>query len=108
MKARRDLAILVGAVGISAAGDMAALSALAVHLQRTTGSGLVVAALLAANWLALAVGAPAAGALVDRVDARRALILASAGQGLVALALATTPATGGVLALTALLGAGGA
>ncbi|HEY7633420.1 MAG TPA: MFS transporter [Thermoleophilaceae bacterium] len=108
MNARRDLAILVGAVGVSAAGDLAALSALAVHLQQTTGSGLVVAALAAANWLPLALGAPAAGALVDRMDARRLLIVASTGQVLVALALATTPGTGGVLALTALLGVGGA
>jgi hypothetical protein len=42
------------------------------------------------------------------VDARRLLIAASIGQGVVALALATTPGTGGILALTALLGAGGA
>jgi hypothetical protein len=108
MNPRRDLAVLVGAVGVSAAGDIAAVSALAVQLQRETGSGLVVAALFAANWLALAVLAPWAGALVDRMDARRLLVLASVGQALVAAALASTPGTPGVLALSALLGAGAA
>jgi hypothetical protein len=108
MNARRDLAILVAAVGVSAAGDIAAVSALAVDLGRTTGSGLTVAALFVANWLALALGAPWAGALVDRGDARRLLMFASLAQAGVAAALATTPGTAGILGLSALLGAGAA
>jgi hypothetical protein len=105
---RRDLRLVAAAVFVSAAGDLAALSALAVHLQRTTGSGVLVAALFAANWLALAAAAPWAGALVDRLDARKVLVGASIGQTGIALLLASTPGTTGVLALSALLGAGAA
>jgi MFS family permease len=104
----RDLRLVAAAVLVSAAGDLAALSALALHLQRQTGSGAVVAALFAANWLALAVAAPWAGALVDRLDARKLLVAASLGQVGIALLLASTPGTPGVLALSALLGAGAA
>ena len=99
--ARRDLRIVVAAVGISAAGDIAAVAALAVHLQERTGSGLLVAALFAANWLAIAVGSPWAGALVDRRDARSLLVLASLGQAAVAAVLATTPPTAAILVLSA-------
>jgi hypothetical protein len=60
MTHRRDLGLIAAAVLVSAAGDLAAVSALAAHLQHQTGSGLVVAALFAANWLA--VGAPWGGA----------------------------------------------
>jgi MFS family permease len=105
---RRDLRLVVAAVLVSAAGDLAAVSALAVHLQRETGSGPVVAALFAANWLALAVGAPWGGALVDRLDARRLLVAASLCQAVIAALLASTPGTTGVLALSALLGVGAA
>lgn len=108
MNPRRDLAILVAAVAVSAAGDIAALSALAVELGKTTGSGLAVAALFIANWLALALGAPWAGALVDRGDARRLLVVASLAQAGVAAALASTPGIAGVLALSGLLGIGAA
>jgi predicted MFS family arabinose efflux permease len=106
--ARRDLRVVVAAVGISAAGDIAAVAALAVHLQERTGSGLLVAALFAANWLAIAVGSPWAGALVDRRDARSLLVLASLGQAAVAAVLATTPPTAAILVLSALLGVGAA
>src|SRR6185312_4285169 len=78
------------------------------HLQRETGSGIAVATLFAANWLALALGAPWGGALADRLDARKLLIAASLAQAAVAVALAATTATAGVLALVALLGAGAA
>jgi MFS family permease len=105
---RRDLGLVAAAGLVSSAGDLAAVSALAVHLQRTTSSGLAVAALFAANWLALAVGAPWGGALADRLDARKLLVAASLFQAAVAVALAGTTATVGVLALTALLGAGAA
>jgi MFS family permease len=108
MKPRRDLVILVAAVGISAGGDIGAIAALAVHVQQSTHSGLAVAGLFLANWLALAVAAPAGGALVDRADARGLLIAASTFQAVVAAALASTPGLPGVLALCVLLGAGAA
>jgi MFS family permease len=108
MKPRRDLMILVAAVGVSAGGDIGAIAALAVHVQESTHSGLAVAGLFLANWLALAVAAPAGGAIVDRADARGLLIAASAFQAVVAAALASTPGLPGVLALCVLLGLGGA
>jgi MFS family permease len=108
MKPRRDLMILVAAVGVSAGGDIGAIAALAVHVQESTHSGLAVAGLFLANWLALAVAAPAGGALVDRADARGLLIAASGFQAVVAAALASTPGLPGVLALSVLLGVGGA
>jgi predicted MFS family arabinose efflux permease len=76
MRPRRDLTILVAAVGVSAGGDIGAIAALAVHVQESTHSGLAVAGLFLANWLALAVAAPAGGAIVDRADARGLLIAA--------------------------------
>jgi hypothetical protein len=39
MKPRRDLMILVAAVGVSAGGDIGAIAALAVHVQESTHSG---------------------------------------------------------------------
>jgi len=108
MKPRRDLMILVAAVGVCAGGDIGAIAALAVHVQASTHSGLAVAGLFLANWLALAVAAPAGGALVDRADARVLLIAASAFQAVVAAALASTPGLPGVLALSVLLGVGAA
>lgn len=105
---RRDLPLLALAVAVSAAGDIIALYALALHLQATTGSGLAVAGVFAANWLALVVLAPWTGALVDRVETRMALIVASVAQAIVAAALAATPGTAGILGLAALLGAGAA
>src|SRR3954451_14798176 len=105
---RWDLPILVAAVGVSAGGDIAAITALAVHMQATTGSGLLVAAVFAANWLALAAVSPWGGRLVYRVESRAVLGWASLAQALVALALAFTPGTGLTLALVALLGVGAA
>jgi MFS family permease len=105
---RRDLPLLVVAVGVSAGGDIAALMALAVHLQATTGSGLLVAALFASNWLALAAVSPWAGRLVDRVESRAALGWASLAQALVAAALAFAPGTAATIALVAVLGVGAA
>ncbi len=81
MTHRRDLGLLAAAALVSAAGDLAAVSALAVHLQRETGSGIVVAALFVANWLALALGAPWGGALADRLDARKLLVRRFARPG---------------------------
>src|SRR3954452_20692441 len=100
---RWDLPILVAAVGVSAGGDIAAITALAVHMQATTGSGLLVAAVFAANWLALAAVSPWGGRLVDRVESRAVLGWASLAQALVALALAFTPGTGLTLALVGVL-----
>ena len=77
MAHRRDFQLLVAAVFLSAAGDWVALTALALHVRDTTDSGLAVSALFIALWLPLVVFAGGAGLLVDRFDARRALIVSS-------------------------------
>src|SRR6187200_2137799 len=48
----RDLRLLAGAVFLSAAGDLLALIALALHVHALTGSGLAVSALFAATLVA--------------------------------------------------------
>jgi MFS family permease len=104
MPGRRDLGLLVGAVGLSAAGDFLALIPLALHLEETTSSGPAVAALFIALWLPLVVFAGPAGLLVDRFDARRLLIAFSLLQAAIAVALAFTGGLVPILVLAALLG----
>jgi MFS family permease len=102
----RDLRLLVGAVGLSAFGDALAYVPLLLHLEDETGSGLAVAALLIALWGPVAVLAPVAGALVDRVETRRLLLLVSLAQAGVVAVLAFVTAPGAVIALAALVGVG--
>ncbi len=99
-----DLQLLVGAVFLSALGDWLALTALALHLEDTTGSGLAVSALFIALWLPLVVFAGPAGLLVDRFDARRIVVIASVVQAVVAVGLAFSGSLGPLLVLTAVLG----
>ncbi|HEV2813526.1 MAG TPA: MFS transporter, partial [Solirubrobacteraceae bacterium] len=105
---RRPVNLLAGAVGLSALGDFLALIPLALLLERETASGLAVAALFIALWSPAIVLAGPAGLLVDRVDPRRVLVVASAVQTLLAVALAFADTTGAILALAALLGCGNA
>ncbi|MGH3133692.1 MAG: hypothetical protein ACRDNY_08155 [Gaiellaceae bacterium] len=58
---RRDLQLLVGAVFLSALGDWLALTALTLHVEETTESGLAVTALFIALWAPLVVFAAPAG-----------------------------------------------
>jgi len=102
---RQNLQLLVGAVFLSALGDWLALTALALHLEDTTGSGLAVAALFIALWLPLVLLAAPAGLLVDRFDPRRVVVVASLAQAAVVAVLALTSSLVPILALTALLGA---
>ena len=102
----RDLRLLVGAVGVSALGDALTFVVLLLYVQEATGSGLAVAGLLLALWGPVVVLAPLAGLLVDRVETRRLILLASLAQAAASVALASTPGVGGVLALTCLLGMG--
>jgi len=101
---RGNLELLVGAVFLSALGDWLALTALALHLEETTGSGLAVAALFIALWSPLVVFAGPVGLLADRFDSRRVVVLASIAQAVVATALAFTGDLVPLLALTVLLG----
>lgn len=104
----RDLELLVGAVFLSALGDWLALTALALHLEETTDSGIAVSALFIALWAPLVVLAGPAGLAVDRFDTRRVIVLASVAQAAVAVALAFTGSLAPILLLTVLLGAANA
>ena len=99
--------LIVGAVGISALGDFLLWIPLTLHLQATTDSGIAVAALFVALWAPAVLLAPLAGLIVDRLEARGVLLVASLAQAAVAaalvLALDSVPA---LLVLAALLGVG--
>jgi MFS family permease len=108
MASPRDLRLLVGAVGLSAAGDFVALIALVLQVHQLTGSGLAVSALFAATMVPVVALAPLAGLLADRVESVRLLVLASVAQALVAAGLAFTDSLAAILLLSALLGLGSA
>jgi MFS family permease len=101
---RRDLPVLAAAIGVSALGDWLALLPLNLQLRSMGGSGLTVAALFIAVWSPAALLAAPAGALADRVDRRRLLVAASAGEAGVAVALAFAGSAGAILPLAAVLG----
>ena len=104
---QRDVRLIGGAVGLSALGDFLLWVPLTLHLHAMTGSGIVVAALFVALWAPIVVLAPVAGLLVDRLEARTLLLVASLIQaalaGGLALALGSVAA---ILVLAALLGVG--
>ncbi len=83
----RDLRLLSGAVLLSAAGDLLLVVVLALRVHDLTGSGFAVAALFAALMGPIALLAPPAGRLVDRVETRRVLLWVSLAQALVATGL---------------------
>lgn len=101
---RPNFELLVGAIFLSAVGDWLALTALALHLEDTTGSGLALSGLFVALWLPLVLFAGHAGLLVDRLDARLVLVVSSLVQALVAAGLAFADGLVPILVLTAVLG----
>jgi len=106
-KPDRDVRLIVGAVGISALGDILLWVPLTLHLEEMTGSALAVAAMMFCLWGPIVLLAPLSGLIVDRGEARRILIVASVAQAVVAAGLAfaldSLPA---ILILSALLGIG--
>jgi MFS family permease len=107
MLRRRDVLLIVGAVGISALGDFVLWISLTLHLQETTGSGVVVAALLICLWGPVVLLAPVSGLVVDRFETRGVLLVASVAQIVAAAALVLAlDSTAATLALAALLGVG--
>jgi MFS family permease len=101
---RRDLRLLIGAVGLSALGDWLAIVPLALHVQERGGSGLAVAGLFLALWSPAAVLAGPAGLLADRRSPARLLTGCSLLAAALCVALAFTDALAPLLVLTALLG----
>jgi MFS family permease len=99
--------LIVGAVGLSSLGDFLLWIPLTLHLREMTDSGVAVAALMICLWAPIVVLAPIAGAIVDRFETRRVLILASLAQAVVALGLAfALDSEVAILALAACLGVG--
>jgi MFS family permease len=102
-----DVRLIVGAVGISALGDFILWIPLTLQLQEMTDSGIAVAALFVALWAPVVLLAPVAGLLVDRLEARAVLLVASLGQMAIAAALALAlDSVAAILVLAALLGVG--
>ncbi len=95
----RDLRLLAGAAGLSALGDFMAIFPLILHVQQRSGSPLAVSALIFALWGPVVLAAGLAGALVDRLENRGVLVVASFSQAIVVAAMIA-----GVDALWALLG----
>jgi MFS family permease len=104
----RDLRLLALAVGLSAAGDMLAVITLSLRVHDLTGSAFAVSALFAATMLPMVALAPLAGAVTDRFESSRVLLVASLAQVAVAAGLALVSDLAAMLALTALLASGAA
>src|SRR5437588_5621039 len=83
----RDLRLLAGAAGLSALGDFTAIFPLILHLQQRTGSALAVSALIFALWGPVVLAAGVAGAIVDRYENRRILIVVSLLQAAAVIAM---------------------
>ena len=104
---RRDVRLIVGAVGISALGDFLLWIPLTLHLQEMSDSGLAVAGLFLALWTPVVVLAPVAGLVVDRLEARGVLLVASLAQLAIAAGMALAlDSVAAILVLAALLGTG--
>jgi MFS family permease len=101
----RDLRLLAGAAGLSALGDFMAIFPLILHTQQRTGSAFAVSALIFALWGPVVLAAGVAGAIVDRFENRRILVVVSLGQAtVVAAMLLCVDALWALLPLMALLG----
>ena len=87
---------------------MLAILTLALRMHDLTGSALAVSALFAATMLPIVLMAPLAGAIADRFESSRVLLIASAAQLVVAVGLAFAGGVAAILALAALLAAGAA
>ncbi len=102
----RDVYIASGARAISYCGDFLAATVLALTLQTRGDNGHGVAALMMAEILPLALFAPLAGRLADRVDSRRLLVVAGGAQAIVCAILAYTDHPAAIIGLVALLSTG--
>jgi MFS family permease len=102
----RDIWLVAGVIGLSAAGDFIALIALGLRANDMHADGIGVAAIFIALWAPIAVLSGYVGLIVDRFETTRLLAVVSAGQAVVAVALAFTTPFALLLLLTAALGAG--
>lgn len=102
----RDVRILVGAVGLSALGDLVLGIPLALKVSYASGSAFAVSAFFLALYGPIVLLGSVAGRVVDRIENRALLIAVSLGQAVAVAGLLLTDALPAMLALTALIGAG--
>jgi MFS family permease len=103
----RDVRLIVGAVGLSAAGDAVLWVLLALHIGTTTGSAIATSALFVCLWGPVVLLGGVAGRIVDRHENRRLLIGVSLAQAAVVAGMAAGAGSLPILLiLCVLLGAG--
>lgn len=104
----RDLRLLAGIAGLSAAADLLVFVALTLHVHGEGGGPFAIAALAATTMVPQVLLAPVGGVLCDRFDTGRVLVIATAAQAMVVVALASAPGLPAILALSAAVAAGNA
>jgi MFS family permease len=108
LRTHRAFRFLVVARLVSFVGDSLSLVALMLHVAQTSGRALAVAALLLAGDVVPALLSPLTGAIGDRFDRRRVMIICELVQAallaLIALALPPLPLLLGLVATRALTG----
>jgi MFS family permease len=101
LRRRPEFRALWAAIALSYAGSGAAITALALYVQQTHGTGTAVGALMIAESAPRLLG-PLAGSIADRVDLRGLLIGADLGQAALFGALALLPHFAALLGLVAI------
>lgn len=101
-----DVYVAAGARAVSVCGDFLAATTLALVLQQAGHGGLAVSGLMVAAALPLALAAPIAGRIADRVDSRTILVVAGFAQAAICVVLAFTHHPVAVIGLVALLACG--
>ncbi|MGX6601547.1 MFS transporter [Micromonosporaceae bacterium Da 78-11] len=101
-----DVYLVAGTRAVSVCGDFLAATTLALVLQQAGHGGLAVSALMLAAALPLALLAPLAGRVADRVDSRTVLVVAGFAQAAVCLALAFATQPMVIVVLVAALACG--
>lgn len=104
----RDLRLLAGVVGVSAAADLLVFVALTLHVHGEGGGPYALAALVATTMVPQVLLAPVGGVLTDRCETRHVLLVATAAQAAAVVALASSPGLVAILALSAAVAAGNA
>lgn len=89
--------------GISLVGDWLSFVAVSAMALGSGGGPLALAVVFAAHALPAALGSPLAGALVDRIDRRRALVGADLAATVVTAAMALAAAAGQLVTVQVLL-----
>ena len=103
----RDVRLIVGAVGISAFGDFLLWVPLALHIEATSGSPLVLSAFFLALFGPVVALGGIAGRLADKFENARLLWTVSLAQAAVVAAMAlNTGSVAALIALAALVGVG--